>query len=83
LKRKSQGYSVNRAHVLAAIAEYKIELAEAVDDEARAEILEMIADEESRIEMLKRMAKRSNWQRTTGQDSNPWDDEQAFLPWLR
>jgi hypothetical protein len=69
--------------VLAEIAALKAELEEATDDEAREEILEMIADEESRIEMLKRMAKRSYWQRTTGQDSNPWDDEQASLPWLR
>jgi hypothetical protein len=71
------------APVLAEIAALKAELEEAVEDAERVAILETIADEESRIEMLKRMAKRSYWQRTTGQDSNPWDDEHAPLPWLR
>ena len=33
--------------------------------------------------MLKRMAKRSLWYRTTGQETNPWEDEQVPLQWLR
>lgn len=69
--------------ILAAIAELRVELEEASDDAEREEVLEIIADEEGRIEMLRRMAKRSYWQRTTGNDLNPWEDEHAPLPWLR
>lgn len=69
--------------ILAEIAALRAQLEEAGDDVEREEVLEIIADEEGRIEMLKRMAKRSYWQRTTGQDLNPWDDEQTPLPWLR
>ena len=69
--------------VLAEIAALKAELVEATDDEAREEILEMIADEESRIEMLKHIAQGAIGSAPLARKPIVGDDEQAPLPWLR